>query len=305
LDFRVGSRGLCYILENQGLIDKGEFDRTQNLVTDCRKTGLLPVDFTAEDEARQADHLEALDPDDPDSFAASLVKTLDQWDQYLPVSFWVNQPVYVQMVVEKIDLKSLFSPVCLKYHVPLINARGWSDLNLRAGLMRRFAEHEAQGRRPVLLYCGDHDPVGLNISKVLPDHLAELEQAVGWSPQNLIMDRFGLNADFINQNNLLWIDSLKTSSGQNFADPDHRHHNADFVREYIAKFGERKVEANALVVRPTEGRRLCEEAILKYLDLDAVAKYERILAEYRELARRAMPAAVQDYLNKLNQQIGK
>jgi hypothetical protein len=41
LDFKVGSRGWCYILENEGIIAKGEFDRTQRLITDCRNVRLL------------------------------------------------------------------------------------------------------------------------------------------------------------------------------------------------------------------------------------------------------------------------
>jgi hypothetical protein len=45
--------------------------------------------------------------------------------------------------------------------VPLTNFKGWSDLNSRAAMMQRFAEHERQGRRCVALPCGDHDPGGL------------------------------------------------------------------------------------------------------------------------------------------------
>ena len=48
--------------------------------------------------------------------------------------------------------------------------------------MRRFADHERAGRQCVLLYCGDHDPGGLNISDFLRGNLADLECAVGWSP---------------------------------------------------------------------------------------------------------------------------
>ena len=47
------------------------------------------------------------------------------------MSFWNFQEVYIQVVVEKIDLKTLFGPVCADYHVPIMNSRGWSDLNLR------------------------------------------------------------------------------------------------------------------------------------------------------------------------------
>jgi hypothetical protein len=295
----VSSRGWCYILENDYGLSKGDFDKAQQLIADCRRAGLLPIDFTAEDEARSADNLEACDDADPARHAADLAGALRRWDDYAPTSFWANQPAYVQMMVEKIDLKNLFLPVCQPYRVPILNARGWSDLNSRAKLMLRFQEHERQGRKPVLLYCGDHDPAGLQISDTLLKLLSELEDAVGWSPSNLTMERFGLNADFIERHNLTWIGGLQTGSGKDLGDPSHRQHNADYVQQYLERFGRRKVEANALVVWPEAGQQLCREAIEKHLDLGAIGAYERVLAEMRQRVRAELPAAVRRELEAL------
>jgi hypothetical protein len=52
MDFDVGSRGWCYILEPHGLM-KGDFAEAQRLITDCRKTGDLPLDICAEDDSRE------------------------------------------------------------------------------------------------------------------------------------------------------------------------------------------------------------------------------------------------------------
>jgi hypothetical protein len=300
VDFKASSRGWCYVLENERGLPKGEFDRAQDLINDCRKSGLLPIDFTGEDEARAPDCVEECHGMGPEEYAADLIgKAVGGWDTYAPVSFWDYQQVFIQMVVEKIDLKSLFLPICREYHVPIINSRGWSDLNMRVGLMRRFKEHEEKGRVPVLLVCGDHDPVGLQIPDLLPAQLEELAQAVGWSPQHLRIDRFGLNEDFINTNNLTWIEGLTTASGKDLGDSDHKHHKAPYVQDYIRKFGKRKVEANALVVRPKEGRRLCREAIGKHLDLRAIATYEAALAEQRQRVKEALPSAVRRVLGHL------
>jgi hypothetical protein len=297
----MSARGWCYVLENNGDITKGQFGRAEDLINECRKTGLLPIDFTAEDDARAADYVEAPDTRTPEEYAIGLAQSLLRaGEDYEPVSFWDNQPVYIQMVVEKIDLKSLFGPICAEYHVPLINSRGWSDLNLRAGLMRRFAEHEKRGCKPVLLCCGDHDPSGLQIVDHLPRLLAELERAVGWSPSNLTIARFGLNADFINRHNLTWIDGLWTSSGKNLADPKHPHHRHAYVQDYIRQYGPRKVEANALVVRPEAGRRLCRESIEKHLDLNAVAACKRRVAKQRLEVQRALPSALEKTLAVIN-----
>src|ERR1700730_13052680 len=48
LHFKVRSRVWCYILEEHGL-EKGDFDVAQRLITDCRKSGDLPLDICAED----------------------------------------------------------------------------------------------------------------------------------------------------------------------------------------------------------------------------------------------------------------
>jgi hypothetical protein len=54
LDFRVSSRGWCYILEDKGGLLKGDFGAVQVLINDCRKTGLLPLDICSTDEGRAA-----------------------------------------------------------------------------------------------------------------------------------------------------------------------------------------------------------------------------------------------------------
>jgi hypothetical protein len=46
------------------------------------------------------------------------------WKYYDPWTFWDDREYYVEMLVEKIDLKTLFQPVCEEFYLPLTNARG-------------------------------------------------------------------------------------------------------------------------------------------------------------------------------------
>jgi hypothetical protein len=250
------------------------------------------MDICAEDVARAWDHLEDdLDDDNPASFAEGIVDWVGRaHNSYKPISFWKDQNVFLQMLVEKIDLKSLFDPICREFFVPLANGRGWSDLNLRWAALRRMREHVATGRRCVVLYCGDHDPAGLNISSTLRKNFAELLTHREWLElmDHLTIDRFGLNADFIAENNLTWIDNLDTASGRSLADPKHKDHKSAYVQNYIAEFGVRKVEANALVVRPKAGRELCRQAILKYLPADAPERFRMRLQPHQRAVRRAL-----------------
>jgi hypothetical protein len=178
--------------------------------------------------------------------------------------------------------------VCAEFHVPLTNIKGWSDLNSRAAMMRRFAEHEAAGRQGVLLLCGDHDPGGLHITGTMRENLEALSGAVGWTPDNLVISRFGLNAEFINRHGLTWIDNLETSSGLQLDDEEHNDHAKRYVQDYIIEFGVRKCEANALVKRPEVGRELVRAAILEHVPADAAERYERELDRARKSLRRAL-----------------
>jgi hypothetical protein len=97
LDFKVGSRGWCYILEPHGLM-KGDFDEAQRLINDCRCSGALPLDICAEDSARQSENLEVLDDDDLESEAEAAVSYVRNYarhaaDSWNPISFWDYQDV--------------------------------------------------------------------------------------------------------------------------------------------------------------------------------------------------------------------
>jgi hypothetical protein len=289
LDFAVSSRGWCYLLEGEGLISKGEFDAAQRLINELRKTGTLPLDICAVDEKRSADGLEDIDDTDIDSEVEQIVSYVNRAHHYYePFSFWDDQQVYVEILVEKVDLKSLFAQVAGEFHVPISNAGGWTDINGRAALMARFAEWENRGKRCILLYFGDHDPGGLHISEFLHANLAELERAVGWDPVNLTVDRFGLDLDFIETLGLTWIDNLETGGGGRLDDPRHPDHHKPYVQSYLKRFGARKVEANALVTRPREGRELCRQAILKYVSADALDHYQAELDYVRDELRQAI-----------------
>ncbi len=297
LDFEVGSRGWCYLLEEYGL-SKADFDQAQALIGDCRKDGSLPIDIVSEDQAREFHCEETVHGSDVEGISEGLRdNVLSWWEEYIDRSFWENQNHYVQMLVEKIDLRSLFKPVCDKYRVRIGNAKGWSDIGQRANMMRKFGYWEEQGKQCVLLYCGDHDPSGLVISEYLRGNLREMRDAVGWDPGSLIIDRFGLNYDFIQSAGLTWIENLITGSGKNLADPKHKDHRKPYVQDYIRSYGIRKCEANALVKRPDLGRQLCHDAILKYID---EAEMEIYQAEV-EVKRHEMKEAVE---NRFREQFG-
>ncbi|GAI96565.1 unnamed protein product, partial [marine sediment metagenome] len=128
------------------------------------------------------------------------------------VSFWGSQKYYVQMMVEKIDVRNVFHDITKEYHIPISNTRGWSDMLSRNKLIQRFKEAEEIGLIPVLLYYGDFDPAGIKIAETLKKNIKDLEKATKWNPKNLIIDHFGLTIDFIDENNILCISSCLSSN---------------------------------------------------------------------------------------------
>jgi len=267
IGFKLSSRGWCYQLEGFNVINKGQFNRCQKYINEARKKGFIPIDFVAEDSARDFENITTPTTTHPAEKLHDRLEFLLHGEQLHTPDYWEGEEYYIQMVVEKVDLVTLFKPICEEYHIPIANSKGWSSILQRAEMALRFKEHEEQGQTPVLLYYGDHDPFGLAISDFLVKNLEDIAEGVGWWPSSLVIDRFGLNYDFIQNFDLSWIDNLITGSGKK---PDYKN---PIVANYISKYGERKVEANAVVIIPKEVRTFCEMKVLEYLTHEVRERY--------------------------------
>lgn len=295
IGFKVSARGWCYQLETERLINKDEFDKVESWINKCRKKGILPIDFTAEEEGRKFSGVEEPDEESPISFMDVYVNASLNAEKYYTPDWWDGEEYYIQMLVEKIDLKTLFEPVCKNYHIPIATSKGWSSMLQRAVYAKRFKQAEERGLKPVLLYCGDLDADGLRISEFIKKNLEDLKDIVwedgtqGFNPEDLTIVRFGLNADFVNKHKITWINNLITGSGKDLASPGHKNHRMPYVQEYIETYGIRKCEANAIVPMPKLARELVEGAIIDFLGNDAKDRFneksekvKEILDEFRD-----------------------
>ena len=280
IGFKVSSRGWCYLMEQAGYIDKSQFDKIENAINNCRRQGILPVDFVAEEDARAFQGVETPTTGEVEDTLKWMMSDVLSGAKYYTPDWWVGEDYYIQVLVEKIDLKTLFGTVTEKYHIPIANAKGWSSILQRAEYSRRFKEAEEMGLKCVLIYCGDHDPDGLRISDTIRKNLEQIQEVQwkdgteGYDPSNLIIDRIGLNFDFIQSNGYTWIDNLITGSGKNLADRRHPNYHLPYLQEYLGTIGERKCEANAIVTTPGKARDLITANITKYLGDDALARFD-------------------------------
>jgi len=294
--FKVSSRGWVYQLENLRLINKDQFDSVENIINECREKGTLSIDFVAEEEGRKFSGIEIPEDSTPIEFLKQYLESPLICEKWYTPDWWSGEEYYIQMLVEKIDLKTLFEPVCLDYHIPVATSKGWSSKLQRAEYARRFKQAEGRDLKCVLLYCGDFDPDGGRISDSIRSNLDDLKNVVwsdgarGYNPVNLIIDRFGLNKGFIDENKLTWIDNLITGSGKNLADPKHSNYGMEYVQTWLRDIGEQKCEANALVTRPDQGRTLCRNAIESYIGSEALSrlneKRQRVTEEMDQVRKK-------------------
>lgn len=309
IDFKVSARGWCYLMEQAGHINKGQFDKVDSAINRCRKEGLLPVDFVAEEDARAFAGVETPNESGVDYVLDWMLRNVLSGARYFTPDWWEGEQYYIQLLVEKIDLKTMWKDICGEYHIPVANAKGWSSILQRAEYARRFQEAEEKGLIPVLLYCGDHDPDGLRISDTLRKNLEQIanirwaDGTSGYDPTNLRIERFGLNYDFIMKNKFTWIDNLITGSDKNLNDITHKNHKLPYVQEYLKKVGVRKCEANVLVTKPQKAEELIRNEIEKWVGTEAKERFriKRDAAdeEYAQLLKDSnLEEPIQEFLDR-------
>jgi hypothetical protein len=295
---KASARGNAYLLEQEGQIAKDDFDWAEGLVLECIKDSYLPVDFVKQDPARTFFGVEEPDYNETpvEYFTGQLHYTVKEGGGYTP-DYWDNENTYVQIIVEKVDLVTLFrpddqditraaaagitlEPICQDHKIPIANSKGWSSVLQRATFARRFKEMEERGLDPVLLVVGDHDPDGIRITDFYRTNLEQI-QGIHWSdgtkgynPDDLEIRRIGLNHDFIQRYNIPSIDNLITARGGDLASPRHRNHRLPYVQKYLREYRARKWEAQALIQRPIEAQQLLKQELERLLGVDAKKRFE-------------------------------
>ncbi|MDG6907843.1 MAG: hypothetical protein JRN20_18890 [Nitrososphaerota archaeon] len=263
-------RGWCYLLEGLQKIDKDEFSFCSKAINDCRKMGLLPIDFVAEDQDVTRHFQGVLEATDVKASLSKLKEDVNDYLETLPstvTDYWKDEKNYVMMCVEKGDLLNLFQPICREYHVPIVSSKGWAPILLRHHIAKLSRKAESLGLTPVLLLFYDLDPVGWKISQRFRKNLEDCSRGTRWHPNKIVIERIGLNEEDIEKYNLTWIENLKSSSGRTPRDP-----------EYEARFGKKKCESNALFKNDETlqaAEEICRRWIEKFYGSDATERFKK------------------------------
>ncbi len=227
-------RQLYYQLVSRDIVPNTEqsYERVGSILNDARLAGL--VDWTIiEDRGRN-------------------LKMVTRWknpqhiinavsDQYW-LDHWVGQKRRVECFVEKEALVDVVAIACRRYDVPYFACKGYTSQSemWRAG--ERLSSYVNAGQTPVVLYLGDHDPSGIDMTR---DVIERLEMFMGGAE----VERLALNMDQVRK----------------FRPPPNPAKTTDSrAGGYITKYGQSSWELDALP--PDVIVSLIEEAIRSCID---------------------------------------
>lgn len=71
-----------------------------------------------------------------------------------------GQKKHIEVWSEKDTMRTIFKKATAPYGIPLVTAGGFTSLQLVYEFANRVSDAKSQGKRTVMLYCGDFDPSG-------------------------------------------------------------------------------------------------------------------------------------------------
>ena len=233
--YDLSLRQLYYQLVSRNLVENTElsYKRVGDLLNNARLAGLVDWDILKDRgrNCRRNNHW--TDP------AAFLEETKDWYDMDL----WEGQKWYVEVMIEKQALEGVLLPVCQEFDVPFTSNKGYASVDVLYRASKRFLRQHRAGKKLAVIYLGDHDPSGMDMTRDVADRLAI------FTGGRLDIDRVALNMPQIEQyeppeNPAKTTDSRSTN--------------------YIEQYGESSWELDAL--EPSVLASLVKKAIEKRLD---------------------------------------
>lgn len=179
---------------------------------------------------------------------------------------WKGQRYHVEVWCEKDALSGVIEPVCQRYHVRFLANRGYSSSTAMYDAAQRFQVAASQGQSPVVLYLGDHDPSGLDMSRDVQDRLDLLTYEMGVETFRLALN-YPQVSDYSPPPNPTKIKDSR-------------------AKEYIGQYGMESWELDALEPQVLDG--LISDAIEQFLDPE---EWELVVAEEEAGRQRIREAA--------------
>jgi hypothetical protein len=261
--FVLSLRQLYYQLVARDLIPNTvrSYKNTGVLVSDARLAGLIDWDMI-EDRGRQTV---------AQSHWRNPAQIVDAAAHQFCIDKWVDQAYRIEVMVEKDALSGVLEPVCRELDVAITANKGYSSSSTMHEIGQRLARYAKYDQRVVILYLGDHDPSGIDMTRDVAERLALFS---GLAADQLEVVRLALNMAQIEQ----WRPPENPA----------KETDARFAA-YQAEFGESSWELDA--IEPAALADLVREAVFSRRDIDLYEAQERREAVMRE----RLLAFVRDY----------
>jgi len=292
-------RQLYYALVSKGVLSNGQkhYSRLGDTLSKARVAGVFPMDYIV-DRGRTVggtSQYEQIDLDDALRGAASELRMAPF--RWLHSARWNDQAIWPSVWVEKEALAGVFAPTCNDLGVGMFACKGYPSVSaLFDWLKKACAAVEAGAERCVVLYCGDHDPDGLEIPRscertlakmlgngLLPEYQREMDSYVEgvWAPEDRGVTEVPIEFKRI----ALTTDQIELYDPPPFPA---KQASSRFDR-YVADTGLTDAwELDALT--PTVLRDLIQDEVEELFDADVYDANRVIVDEQRQAMRRKMNA---------------
>lgn len=175
-------RQLYYQFVSRDYIENSDksYDRLGSIISDARLTGHISW-YAIEDRHRSIN----------DTFVSDDVASIIAGTRglYQP-DMWAGQPRRVEVWIEKDALIGTIERVCQDLHVAYTACKGYTSQSEQYRAAQRMRNYMREGQEPLILYLGDHDPSGIDMTR---DHRDRLRLLTGGAPVEV--RRLALNRD--------------------------------------------------------------------------------------------------------------
>lgn len=253
--YRLSLRQLYYQLVARDLIENTlqSYKRIGDIVSNARLAGLIDWDLI-EDRGR-----ETITPPMWQSPAHIVKAAAAQF----AIDRWADQPNHVEVMVEKAALEGVLIPVCRSLGIRFSANRGYSSSSAMYEAGKRIENMVDKGKAVYLLYLGDHDPSGIDMTRDVRERLSL------FSRSSVEVQRLALNYNQIETLHPPENPAKMTDSR---------------AAVYVAEFGQSSWELDA--IEPAQLAALVTEAVVALRDDDLYAEAEdRERAMKSELTR--------------------
>jgi len=232
-------RAVCYQLFVRELIEsmaKACTNRISRHLVYAREEGIIPWEWIV-DETREAERVSAWK--NPAAFVRTVKRSYRR-------DHWAYQPMLVEVISEKSTVKGTLAPMLDEYGVTF---RSWHGYVSATKAHELAEEIQDSSQHMVLLYLGDWDPSGLDMSRDAPERIVEYG-----SGDDFTWRRIALTEALIHEHDLPGFDvDSKQKDGR--------------YKWYRTHHGARAWELDAL--NPAVLRTVVEAEIQRYINRDA------------------------------------